>query len=80
MHCWYDWRTDTLRFTTKTPRLNRGDWLRCGAHRKRDGQPCQARALANGRCKYRGGFIYPAENTSGHRAESGESKAVSEPL
>ena len=30
--------------------------IRCGARRKRDGQPCQAPALANGRCKFHGGM------------------------
>jgi hypothetical protein len=28
----------------------------CGAHRKYDGQPCQAKALPNGRCKLHGGM------------------------
>ena len=30
--------------------------VRCGARRKRDGEPCQAPALANGRCKLHGGL------------------------
>ena len=29
---------------------------RCGARRKRDGQPCLANPLANGRCKLHGGM------------------------
>lgn len=29
---------------------------RCGARRHRDGQPCQAWALPNGRCKFHGGM------------------------
>jgi hypothetical protein len=28
---------------------------RCGARRKRDGQPCQGPAMANGRCRVHGG-------------------------
>ena len=28
---------------------------RCGAKRKRDGNPCTAKPLANGRCKFHGG-------------------------
>src|SRR4030095_6651540 len=28
----------------------------CGARRKRDGQPCIAKPLANGRCKFHGGM------------------------
>jgi hypothetical protein len=28
---------------------------RCGAQRKFDGQPCQGRALRNGRCEMHGG-------------------------
>ena len=56
MSIWYDWRTDTIRFTTKTPRSKRGHWLRCGAHCKSTAKPCRARALANGRCKYHGGL------------------------
>ncbi len=29
---------------------------RCGARRKRDGEPCEAAALHNGRCRYHGGL------------------------
>ncbi len=29
---------------------------RCGARRKYDGQPCEAQALASGRCKLHGGL------------------------
>lgn len=29
---------------------------RCGARRKRDGEPCQAAALRNGRCRFHGGL------------------------
>ncbi|HEX2242376.1 MAG TPA: HGGxSTG domain-containing protein [Gammaproteobacteria bacterium] len=70
MHLWYDWRTDTIRFTTKTPKAKRGDWPRCGAHRKRDGQACQARALANGRCKYHGGL------STGPKTAAGKARAL----
>ncbi|HKH19734.1 MAG TPA: HGGxSTG domain-containing protein [Gammaproteobacteria bacterium] len=52
----YDWRMDSIRFTTKTLKLKRGDWSSCGAYRKRDGQPCQAWALDNGCCKYHEGL------------------------
>jgi hypothetical protein len=34
----YDWRMDTIRYTFKAPPFRRGDWPRCGAHRKREGR------------------------------------------
>ncbi len=53
MRIWYEPKTKTYRMTEK-PR--RKDLPRCGARRKYDGKPCQAKALANGRCKYHGGL------------------------
>jgi hypothetical protein len=70
MSLWYDWRTDTVRFTTKTPKSKRGDWPRCKALRKRDGQACQAGALANSRCKYYGGLA------TGPRTQQGRARAL----
>ncbi|HEX2244242.1 MAG TPA: HGGxSTG domain-containing protein [Gammaproteobacteria bacterium] len=70
MCLWYDWRTDNIRFMMKTPRAKQGDWPRCGAHRRRDRQSCQARALANGRCKYHGGLL------KGPRSPEGKVRAL----
>jgi hypothetical protein len=42
---------------------------RCGARRKRDGQPCIARPLANGRCKLHGGMS-TGPNTAEGRARA----------
>lgn len=50
---WSEDKTGTYRMTDK-PR--RKDLPRCGARRKYDGKPCQAKALPNGRCKYHGGL------------------------
>ncbi|HKF94498.1 MAG TPA: HGGxSTG domain-containing protein [Gammaproteobacteria bacterium] len=66
----YDWCTDTIGYTPKTPRAKRGDWPRCRAHCQRDGQPCQARTLANGRCKYHGGL------STGPRTPAGKARAL----
>ena len=66
----YDWRMDTIRYTPKTPRAKRGDWLRCGAHRQRDGQPCRARVLDSGRCKYHGKL------STGPKTPQGNARAV----
>jgi hypothetical protein len=70
MNLWCGWRTDTIRFTTKVPRAKRGDWLRCGAHRQRDGQPCRARVLDSGRCKYDGKL------STGPKTPQGNARAV----
>jgi hypothetical protein len=70
MHLWYDWRTDSFRFTIKTPRAKRGDWPRCGAHHKCDGQACHAMALANGRSKDHGGLF------TGPRPREGKARAL----
>lgn len=67
---WYEWRTGTVRFSDKNPRPQRGDWPRCGAHCKGTGQPCRARALANGRCKYHGGL------STGPKTPAGKTRAI----
>jgi hypothetical protein len=43
---------------------------RCGARTKATGQPCQARALTNGRCKFHGGA------STGPRTEAGRERAL----
>jgi hypothetical protein len=70
MHCWYDWPTGKSRFTNKTPGSKRSDWPRCGAHCKSTGNPCRARALANGRCKYHGGL------STGPKSPEGKARAL----
>jgi len=42
--------------------------LRCGARRKRDGQPCQSPAMVNGRCRLHGGA------STGPRTEAGRKR------
>tara|TARA_R110002051_G_scaffold314251_1_gene391120 strand:- start:6747 stop:7025 length:279 start_codon:yes stop_codon:yes gene_type:complete len=37
----------------------------CGARRKYDGNPCQAKALESGRCKYHGGMSTGAKTYQG---------------
>ena len=37
----------------------------CGARRKYDGKPCQAKALESGRCKYHGGMSTGAKTHQG---------------
>ena len=44
----------------------------CDAARKYDGNPCQAKALQNGRCKYHGGM------STGAKTLDGKIKAYSE--
>ena len=39
----------------------------CGARRKYDGKPCQAKALESGRCKYHGGMSTGAKTIEGKR-------------
>ena len=39
----------------------------CGARRKYDGNPCQAKALKSGRCKYHGGMSTGAKTIEGKR-------------
>lgn len=43
---------------------------KCGARRKRDGQPCEARALRNGRCRFHGGL------STGPRTPEGRARAL----
>ena len=43
---------------------------RCGAKRKRDGQPCIAKPLANGRCKFHGGM------STGPKTPEGRARAL----
>ena len=43
---------------------------RCGARRKSDGQPCQAPAMANGRCRLHGG------KSTGPRTPEGRARAA----
>ena len=61
---WYEDKTGTYRMTDK-PR--RKDQPRCGARRKYDGKPCQAKALENGRCKYHGGLSTGPKTLEGVR-------------
>ena len=42
---------------------------KCGAHARSTGKPCQAKALANGRCKLHGGL------STGPKTEEGRKKA-----
>ncbi len=39
--------------------MNKASWAgpKCGARRKRDGEPCEQRALPNGRCRFHGGRV-----------------------
>ena len=41
---------------------------KCGAHARSTGQPCQAKALANGRCKNHGGLSTGPRTAEGKRA------------
>ena len=46
--------------------LKRGRGVKlCGAKRKYDGKPCEAKALPNGRCKYHGGMSTGAKTPEG---------------
>lgn len=40
----------------------------CGAHARSTGQPCRAKALANGRCKNHGGMSTGPRTAEGKRA------------
>ncbi len=50
--------------------MGKGNKPRCGAGRKYDGQPCQAAALASGRCKLHGGM------STGPRSLTGKIKSL----
>ena len=41
---------------------------RCGAHARTTGRPCQAKALANGRCKNHGGMSTGPRTNEGKKA------------
>ena len=41
---------------------------KCGAHARSTGQPCQAKALANGRCKNHGGMSTGPKTPEGRQA------------
>ena len=42
--------------------------VKCGAYARSTGQPCQAKALANGRCKNHGGLSKGATTLEGRQA------------
>jgi hypothetical protein len=42
--------------------------LKCGAHARTTGNPCQAKALANGRCKNHGGMSTGPKTVEGRQA------------
>ena len=42
--------------------------LKCGAHARTTGQPCKAKALANGRCKNHGGMSTGPKTPEGRQA------------
>ena len=42
--------------------------LKCGAHARSTGHPCQAKALANGRCKNHGGMSTGPKTPAGRQA------------
>jgi len=42
--------------------------VKCGAHARSTGQPCQAKALANGRCKNHGGMSTGPKTPVGRQA------------
>lgn len=50
--------------------INQQVFLLCGAKGKRNGQPCKAPAMANGRCRFHGG------KSTGPKTEAGK-KAIS---
>jgi hypothetical protein len=41
---------------------------KCGAYARSTGQPCQAKALTNGRCKNHGGMSTGPKTSSGRKA------------
>ena len=52
------------------PRIRRKDRPRCGAYARSTGNPCKAKALANGRCKNHGGL------STGPKTPEGKAKAL----
>lgn len=69
MTWWYEERGPNpgWRWTATTPKPRRGSWPRCGARTKATGQPCRARALPNGRCKFHGGLSTGPKTPEGKR-------------
>jgi hypothetical protein len=57
------WR-ERVRRRPAPPRRRR-DMPRCGAYARSTGQPCKAKALANGRCKNHGGLSTGPKTTEG---------------
>lgn len=47
----------------------------CGAHARSTGEPCKAKALANGRCKNHGGLSTGPKTAEGRRAIGEATKA-----
>jgi hypothetical protein len=41
--------------------------IRCGAYARSTGQPCQAKALANGRCRLHGGLSTGPRTVAGRK-------------
>lgn len=72
MTWWYEERGPNpgWRSTPTLSKPRRGSWPRCGARTKATGQPCRARALLNGRCKYHGGL------STGPRTVEGKARAL----
>jgi hypothetical protein len=48
--------------------------MRCGAHARSTGQPCKAKAMANGRCRNHGGLSSGPKTPEGRAAVSKASK------
>ncbi len=47
---------------------NKNKCSKCGAHARSTGQPCQAKALANGRCRNHGGLSTGPKTFAGRLA------------
>jgi hypothetical protein len=69
MAFWLDSRSK-VRVTGTVPRPKRADRPRCGAYARSTGLPCQAQALANGRCRNHGGL------STGPRTPEGRARAL----
>jgi hypothetical protein len=65
-----DWQDQQARNAAEEARNARhaAKLRRCGARRKRDGQPCEVMALENGRCKFHGGYSTGPKTVEGRRA------------
>jgi hypothetical protein len=53
-----------------TPRVTKKDRPKCGAFARSTGQPCKAKALANGRCRNHGGM------STGPRTPEGRARSL----